>query len=89
MLEKRKYQRRDLMQIVQYALTPLDSDTILKGVIKDYSHSGICLIAPQVLEEGQEIIVSSFVMPSSKKGVVKWQQAYGDANYKVGLEFTQ
>ena len=89
MFEKRTYQRNDLMQIVQYTPSPDTSDTVLKGVIKNYSSSGICLIASQPLEQAQEIIVNSIVLPSSKRATVRWQQNIDMGSYKVGLEFSR
>jgi hypothetical protein len=85
--EKRTSKRDDLMQMVRYAPSPHTSDTVLRGFIKDWSQSGICLIAQQALEDGQEIIVNSVVMPYSKKAVVRWQQEVGNATFRVGLEF--
>jgi PilZ domain len=79
--------REDLMLIVQYAPSPYNSDSILRGLIKDYSNSGLCLIAHQALEKGQELIVNSIIMPYSKKAVVRWYQDLGNAIYKIGLEF--
>ena len=75
------------MQMVRYAPSPHTSGTVLRGFIKDWSQSGICLIAQQALEDGQEIIVNSVVMPYSKKAVVRWHQEVGNATYKIGLEF--
>ena len=75
------------MAIVQYAASPDTCDTVLKGVIKNYSCSGICLIASQPLAQGQEIIVNSIIVPSSKRTTVRWQQNIGDNTYKYGLEF--
>ena len=85
--EKRTNQRDDLMEIVRYAPSPLTSDAVLSGLIKDYSNSGLCLIAQQSLKEGQEIVVNSVIMPYSKKAVVRWHQEVGNATYKIGLEF--
>jgi c-di-GMP-binding flagellar brake protein YcgR len=89
MVEKRTYQRDTLMQMVRYAPSPHTSDTVLRGLIKDWSGSGICLIAHQALKEGQEIIVNSVIVPYSKKAVVRWYQRAGNASYKVGLEFSR
>ena len=86
-MEKRTYQRNDLMQIVQYTPSPDAFDTVLKGVIKNYSCDGLCLITRQSLEDGQEIIVNSIVVPSSKKATVRWQRYIGNDTYKVGLAF--
>jgi c-di-GMP-binding flagellar brake protein YcgR len=87
MLERRNYQRDELWEIVRYAPSPETSDTVLSGMIKDWSYSGICLMTLKPLENGQEIIVDSIVAPSSKKAIVIWQQYVGKDSYKVGLEF--
>ena len=75
------------MEMVNYAPSPHTADTVLRGLLKDYSNSGICLIAPLPLEDRQEIIVNHIIMPSSKKATVRWQQNIGKVAYKVGLEF--
>ena len=88
-MERRTNRRDDLIQMVRYAPSPDTSDTVLRGLIKDWSQSGICLIARHPLEDGQEIIVNSIVAPSSKRAVVRWQQDIGKATYKIGLEFVR
>jgi hypothetical protein len=60
----------------------------LRGLIKDWSYSGLCLIAQQPLEEEQEIIVSSVVVPKSKNAVVRWYKDLGSDTYKIVLEIT-
>ena len=87
MIEKRTYRRDDLMEIVHYAPPPHTSDDVLRGLIKDYSDSGLCLIAHQAIEEGQEIVVKSVVMPKSKTAVVRWHRDLGNSTFKIGLEF--
>ena len=77
------------MQMVRYAPSPHTSDTVLRGFIKDWSQSGICLIAQQALKEGQEIIVNSVIMPYSKRAIVRWQENIGKDTYKMGLEFSR
>ena len=74
------------MQMVRYAPSPETSDTALRGMIKDWSGSGICLIAHQSIEKDQEILVSSVVVPKSKKAVVRWCEKLGNGTYKIGLE---
>jgi hypothetical protein len=87
LLEKRTYKRDALMEIVHYAPSLNSSDAVLRGSIKDWSQSGICLIARQPLENGQEIMVDSIVVPSSKKATVRWQQDIGkDACQVVGVQ---
>jgi c-di-GMP-binding flagellar brake protein YcgR len=87
MLERRKYQRNDLTAFVQYTCSSDTSDTALRGIIKNYSYSGICLIVSQPLAEGQELIVNNIRAPSSKKAIVRWQQKVGKDSYNVGLEY--
>ena len=86
LVEKRTYKRDDLMQMVHYAPSPHTSDAVLSGLIKDYSNSGLCLIAQQSLKEGQEILVNSVIMPKSRKAVVRWNKDLGNGTYQIGLE---
>jgi c-di-GMP-binding flagellar brake protein YcgR len=87
MIERRASRREDLMQIVNYTPSPHTSHPVLKGWIKDWSQSGLCLMVLQPLKERQEIIVDSIVVPSSKRAVVRWQQNMTKDAYKVGVEF--
>jgi energy-converting hydrogenase Eha subunit B len=87
MIERRKYQRNDLRAFVQYTSSSDTSDTALRGTIKNYSYSGICLIVSQPLAQGQEIILKSTGVPSSKKATVRWQENIGKDVYEVGLEY--
>ena len=70
MLEKRKYERDHLTEIVHYAPSPHSSDTVLRGLMRDFGNTGLCLITRQALEEGQEIVVKSVIVPNSKRAVV-------------------
>jgi c-di-GMP-binding flagellar brake protein YcgR len=87
MLERRKYQRNDLMAFVQYTCSSDTSDTTLRGMIKNYSYSGICLIVSQPLAVGQQIIVKIMGVPSSKMATVRWQENIRKDAYEVGLEY--
>ena len=87
MLERRKHQRDDLMEVLNCAPLPNNSGSIFRGLIQDYSNSGLCLITNRAIEKGQEIIVNHRIMPSSKRATVKWQQNISEVAYKVGIEF--
>ena len=89
MLERRKYQRNDLKAFVQYTSSSDTSDIALRGTMKNYSYSGICLVVSQPLVEGQEIIMKSMGIPSSKRATVRWQENIGKDAYEVGLEYTR
>ena len=86
MQERRKDTRETLMQMVRYAPSPETSDAVLRGMIQDWSFSGLCLIAHEPIDEGQEILISSVVMPKSKKAVVKWCERLGNGTYQIGLQ---
>ena len=75
------------MDVVNYAPLPNTTGSISRGLIQDYSNSGLCLITNPPLDDGQEIIVNHSIMPSSKKAIVRWQQNISEVAYKVGLEF--
>ena len=66
-LESRTYQRNDLMQIVQYNPSAETSDTVLKGVIKNYSSSGICLIARQLLSRRRKLLSIALSSPHQRE----------------------
>jgi len=42
-------------------------------------------MALQPLEEGQEVIVDSIVVPKSKPAVVRWSKDLGNGSYQIGL----
>jgi hypothetical protein len=73
-LEKRKYERDNCTDIVHYAPYPHSSDTVMKGLIQDFSCSGLCPITHHALEEGQEIVLKSIFMPNAKTVVVRRYQ---------------
>jgi hypothetical protein len=88
MIEKRRQQRYDLTAVVQYARSSDSSDNVSRrGVIKNYSQSGVCLITTQPLAEGLEIVVINLAIGSSKKAIVKWQQKISNDSYNIGLEY--
>jgi hypothetical protein len=87
MLERRKYQRYDRMAFIQYTYSSDTSDTTLRGMIKNYSYYGICLIVSQPLAVGQEIIVKTMGAPSSRIATVRWQENIRKGAYEVGLEY--
>lgn len=85
--ERRKYQRNDLRELVHCTFSSGTSDIALKGTIKNYSYSGMCLTVSQPLAVGQEIVVKSMEDTSSKRATVRWQEDIGKDVYEVGLEY--
>jgi hypothetical protein len=86
MTDRRSDKREDLMQVVNYAPSPYSSSAVMRGWIKDWSGSGICLMTLHPLEEGKEVIVDSIVVPKSKPAVVRWTKDLGNGAYQIGLE---
>jgi hypothetical protein len=86
MIERRRHQRNDLMAGVQYSSSP-DTFRTSRGIIRNYSSSGICLIATKPLVEGQEIVVINLAVSSSKKAIVRWGQKISNDSYNIGLEY--
>ncbi len=87
MIERRKYQRNDLRAFVHYAFSSDTSDIALKGTIKNYSYSGMCLTVSQPLAVGQEIMVKDMEDTSPTRATVRWQENIGKDVYEVGLEY--
>ena len=85
MIDRRTDKREDLMQVVNYAPSPYSSSTVMRGWIKDWSGSGICLMTLHPLEENQEVIVDSIVVPKSKTAIVRWSRDLGNGSCIVGL----
>jgi hypothetical protein len=88
-LGKRKYERGIASLIIYYSLPTYTSEKALTALMKDYSHSGLCMITRQLLEEGQEILINGGLFENALPAVVRWSKSDGDATFKVGLEFSK
>ena len=84
---KRKHERCDLTQIVEYSLHPNTSGKYSTGMLRDFSYSGVRLITQHPLQPGQEIIMKSILMSYSITAIVRWCNDMGNNTYAVGLEF--
>jgi len=61
-------------------------DAVFEGTIDNISESGMCLLTPHSLTEGQEITVKSLLFLPSQTAVVCWVEPQ-DNGYRVGLRF--
>lgn len=84
---RRKHSRYDFSQLIEYSLNSHQSDTFLKGIIQNFSYSGLCMITNHPLAEGDEIIIRSILTEESRPAIVRWVVCTGINSVKVGLEF--
>jgi hypothetical protein len=86
-IERRSHIRYDIQQEIQY-ITPDAPIESFAGVIKNISHSGVCLYALNPVKIGQEITIKS-KQELYKKGIVVWFRETGEKFdiYKAGLKF--
>jgi hypothetical protein len=85
-LGKRKHSRYDLSQIIMYSLSPHIEGNVLRGLLHNFSYSGLCMITQHPLQEGQEILLQSSPMSNSINAVVRWCSNTGSSTYRAGLE---
>jgi hypothetical protein len=87
---QRKNSRYDFSQLIEYSLqsSPASpADKVLKGMIHDFSHSGLCMITNYPLSDGEEILIRSILTDDSRTAVVRWTENMGNNTIKVGLKF--
>jgi hypothetical protein len=87
MLKKRRHERDNSPEIIHYAPSPYSPDEVLKGMMKYFSYSGLCIITHQALEAGQEIVVKNIITANARAAIVRWYQDLGNDTYKIVLEF--
>jgi hypothetical protein len=83
----RKYERDRVSLIISYSVLAHNPEKAFTALMEDYSYSGLCMVTPHFIEDGQEIIVKSGLSEESVRAVVRWTKGNGDACYKVGAEF--
>jgi len=88
--DERKHQRREfLYSSAEYILQPDTTHEIFIGFTLNFSDSGLCLLTPNLLKEGQEIIIKSNFPPLLKKATIRWIEKYDNVFHKAGLEFVK
>ncbi len=86
---KRRHNRDAFSQMIYYALQPSISDSVLIGLMVNYSCSGLCMETHRPLKEGQEIVIHSALFADMMPAVVRWSKSDADTTFKVGLEFSK
>jgi c-di-GMP-binding flagellar brake protein YcgR len=85
--ERRRHVRYDVQLETEYTGSG-SSGRIFSGIIKNISHSGMCLYVLDPVKAGQEISIKSG-QKSYRKGIVVWLKETSDdfGIYKIGLRF--
>ena len=86
-IERRSHIRYDIQQEVHY-INPDAPGEIFTGIIKNISHSGLCLYLLNPVTVGQEITIKS-KHELYRKGTIVWFSETGEKLdiYKAGLKF--
>lgn len=89
MEEKREFERRAVMQSIQYSVTVLDFRDLrrvsLNGEVVDISDSGMGIKTDFPLEPGHVLRFNSGI--GHKAGIVKWSMVVNNNGYRVGIKF--
>lgn len=97
MFEQRKNERYEFSgDKVEYSLDPFSEETFEAGVV-NFNETGLCLLSPNPISVGEEIIIRDFMDSPSRTAAVIWVEKYDDIFYlnksdevlfKIGLSFT-
>jgi hypothetical protein len=85
--ESRKYLRNNISYFTSYSLDSSLEKNVNNSVITNISKSGICLLTPEVLNKGENILIKCKINSPAKKATVRWSKKYRDCHCRVGLEF--
>lgn len=85
--EKRRHRRREASYFTGYLMELQPEDAVSKGVIANISKSGVCLLTPKALNEGESILLKSDDSSPAQKAAVRWCRQYENFHYRAGLEF--
>jgi hypothetical protein len=85
--EKRRHRRREASYFTGYLMELQHEDTAAKGVIANISKSGVCLLTPTALTEGENIVLKRDASSPAQKAAVRWCRQYKNFHYRAGLEF--
>lgn len=86
--DKRRYKREDMVKAME-CMSYQQSNQVIEFdcIIANISQSGVCLLAEDALENGQEITIKNNIFPSPRIATVIWSKEYNGLYYRYGLEF--
>jgi hypothetical protein len=85
--EKRRHRRSEASYLTGYLMELQPEYTTSKGVIANISKSGVCLLTPTALTEGENIVLKRDASSPAQKAAVRWCRQYKNFHYRAGLEF--
>jgi hypothetical protein len=86
--DRRRHKREYITQAMECVLNDHSSQKEkFDCIVADISESGVCLIAADPLEHGQEIKMINHIFPSPRTAVVRWIMEHYGLYYRAGLEF--
>ena len=86
--DRRRHKREHISRAMECVLNDRSSQNeTFDCIVADISESGVCLIAANPLEQGQEIKMMNHIFPSPRTAVVRWSTEQQGLYYRAGLEF--
>jgi hypothetical protein len=85
--ESRKHVRKNISWFTAYSKGPSSGKTVNNSVITNISKSGICLLTPEALNKGENILIKCNINSPAREATVRWSKQYKDRHCRVGLEF--
>ena len=85
--ESRKHGRRNISYFTSYSLDSSSEENVNNRVITNISKSGICLLTPKALNNGENILIKCNINSPARRAIVRWSKQYKDCNSRAGLEF--
>jgi hypothetical protein len=85
--ESRKHIRKDVAFFTGYSKHSSSVEVALDGVIINISKSGICLLTPEALNNGERISIKCNANSPARRATVRWCKQYEDCHCRAGLEF--
>jgi hypothetical protein len=83
----RKHTRRDVVFFTGYSKGALSGESVSTAVITNISKSGICLLTPEVLNDGEKIFIRCSNNSPMRKAVVRWSKKYNHCHFRSGVKF--
>jgi hypothetical protein len=85
--ESRKHTRKDAAYFTDYSTDASSGEHIFNGVITNISRAGLCLLTPEVIRKGEEILIKCSAHQPAQRATVRWSKQYKDSHCRAGLEF--
>lgn len=85
-VERRREVRQPYPRVIEYSVEPASIEN-LKGVAVNISNSGVALYVFSHLDQGQEILIRSFLPVDYRKASVRWVREIDEGILQAGFMF--